>query len=437
MDMTVYFNQYLPTCPRTSSPAPGTSGYTGAEGYCYGDVIGRDINFQDWLPPTPNTDVYVPPDVCSDLPAAILNQIETACLGIYPSNPDLYGDCKMDACSSGDPNIIPLVTPTPQCIIERIVNNTNATSCQSLGCPNVCSYHGTCDTTTYTCVCNVGFTGYDCGQPTTFGCIDVQYGTVDTYITPVLLPTLRTSFDTVNKVSSLQLQQMNKISVERSVLIYTVSYGGNYFLYVSGGSSSSPYLGSFQICFGSTPLSLNSTYPVGQNFLTTTNCYLVQYQAYSQAGLIFNLGAGPTSATYTISVSQKVNIDQVLFGSADGSSVLDVAKVPLNYQNSFTMNINSCTSSTCSLYDGDCQACASQTNCGYCLESGRCYLGNPTGPYLGVGLCNNWRFTYDSSISRVVTVEYNGMDLVDPDYEVYLLLLIILLMILFISMKVL
>jgi hypothetical protein len=178
-------------------------------------------------------------------------------------------------------------------------------------------------------------------------------------------------------------------------------------------------LGSFQICFGNNPLSLNSTYPVGQKFLTT-NYYIVQYQAYTQAGLIFNLGAGPTYASYTISVSQKVNIDQVLLGSVDGSKVLDVAKVPHNYHNSFNLNINSCTSNTCSQYDGNCQVCASQTNCGYCLESGRCYMGNPTGPYLGVGLCNNWRFTYDSSISRVVTVDYSGMDLVDPDYEVYL-----------------
>jgi hypothetical protein len=98
--------------------------------------------------------------------------------------------------------------------------------------------------------------------------------------------------------------------------------------------------------------------------------------------------------------------------------MIDLAKIPSANHGLFTINAGLCTSTTCSNYDYDCKNCAAQPSCGYCLDTNRCMPGTATGPIRGI--CGNWRFKYDNAISRVVTVDYVGTDLVNPDYEVYL-----------------
>jgi len=45
-------------------------------------------------------------------------------------------------------------------------------------------------------------------------------------------------------------------------------------------------------------------------------------------------------------------------------------------------------------------------------------IRDKTGPFGGV--CDNFRFTFDDTISRVITVTYDNNNLVNPETEVYL-----------------
>jgi len=413
MDISVSFNSLLTGCARSNTPAIDGRGKEGREGYCDGDgLIWRWVDYSDWLPPPPLQDINIPTDPCFDLDVGIVNSIQAQCRRIYPTNNDLYTDCRMDGCLSGDPEIIPFTTPKPECQYERLTGKPAAASCDELVCPNFCSYRGTCDKNTGLCACDAGFVGKDCGQAKLFGCQSFKFSDIETYVTPLTL--INTKIGTFGGANLLN--QFNSLGVERSVLFYSVKLDSMYYLFAVASNTKSPYPGSFNLCFDA-PITVNQNVNI-QVGSAGANCYSISFREYEQGGIIFELGNGPTAHNYLVTVTLKNQIDQVLFGSANGVREIDIAKIPEAFHaTGFNYKVASCDSEVCTQYT-NCKTCSDQPQCGYCLETNRCMLGTASGPYTGV--CRNWRFTFDDAISRVVTLDYTGADLVDPDYEIFL-----------------
>eukprot|EP01129_Flabellula_baltica_P008308 TRINITY_DN328_c0_g1_i1.p1 TRINITY_DN328_c0_g1~~TRINITY_DN328_c0_g1_i1.p1 ORF type:complete len:2552 (-),score=636.12 TRINITY_DN328_c0_g1_i1:69-7724(-) len=380
-----------------------------------------DIFFRDWLAPTELEDVdWEQNDLCDTVATETLDIMKARCRSYYPTDDTLYGDCLYDACGSGDPDMIPETEITSECLMSRLIGD--GSSCTVTKCTNACYGRGTCNEATGVCEgCEAGYSGNDCYQQNSFNCMTVTYGNIFLNVEPTTI---------INNGDSTVANRFADYTVFRSVLIDPVTLAGQDYLKFVVSSVDNQFAGSVNICinargtdalpgapqFVTKPTSTSlGTVSLSGSWSGRQLCVDVTFPAFSTGGFFIPLN-GPHDLE--ISVTNKNNIEQVLFSSKNNKGGVDVAKVPEAHHSSFNLLIEDCDNTQCTQHDGDCNSCYQQANCGYCLESQRCMRGGREGPKRGI--CRNWRFGLDDVINRVVTTIYNGDDLVDPDYEVFL-----------------
>jgi hypothetical protein len=382
--------------------------------YISGDVFFNDLVSPPALPDVPP----FPTTPCTGVDAGIVSRIEAACARYYPNTAsDAYDDCRFDACASGDPEIIPESDLTPACQLERLTGVANP-ECDVTTCQGNCFGRGDC--VDGQCEnCDVGFGGFDCFQQDAFTCHTVAYG-----------PSIEVNVEPRNL---LQIRDNNlgasfaDYAVWQSLLIYPVTYQGAEYLQFVVNSAQGETAGSFRVCVDGTnnagPVQV-ITKPEGKGVAGVVSsqvsganpniCVDVEFSAYSVGGFYFQINGFDT---YTIRIPQSNGLNQVLIGSQNGRGGLDVSKVPQTYLSAgFQWRLQNCDNTVCHQHDEDCMSCHAQAGCGFCQETQRCMSGTESGPRRGT--CENWRFNY--GVSRVVTTKFNGDDLVDPDYEVFL-----------------
>jgi len=393
---------------------------------CDNDLnVNADPLYRDWLPPPPLPDLPVSnPDPCSPLlvSAEFKNEASNICNRIYPTDANRRSDCMFDACAAGDIEIVLINKPSAECLLNGLNGNSNA--CKQLVCPNFCSFRGQCDDNLQKCICDPGYVGKDCAQKKSFSCYDLSFGTQKVKVTSQFTPDSQTQ-----TTSTVQEVFFGEHGVEGSALFYTVySKSGAERLFVVNNHANGPNPGAYKLCINPTVGSLGSAKIIAKannrvlgkhNTLTpSTNCFQFSWEAYGSGGVIIDLQPSSGQLSLTLTISDKDGLKQVVYASPNGKGDLDVLKVPEIYHSNFKLDLSLCDAEVCSVYDQKCKDCADQPKCGYCVESGRCMLGDKSGPYAGV--CQNWRFTFNEDVSRVVTVEYDSSDLVNPDTEVYL-----------------
>eukprot|EP00027_Filamoeba_sp_ATCC50430_P012319 CAMPEP_0168578720 /NCGR_PEP_ID=MMETSP0413-20121227/21484_1 /TAXON_ID=136452 /ORGANISM="Filamoeba nolandi, Strain NC-AS-23-1" /LENGTH=2378 /DNA_ID=CAMNT_0008612587 /DNA_START=71 /DNA_END=7207 /DNA_ORIENTATION=- len=403
-------------CPTNSRVMGACDGYLGAY---------RDIEFLDWMyPPTPS-DPTAPPntDYCENDPA-FQAQANAACAKYGTTNSPSFKDCVWDVCVSGDPELTIGDPPTKECILNQLLeasgqNVTGDTSCPL--CKNDCSNRGNCTTTG--CVCDAGYTGEDCGTPYNWGCFSLD-----------LFDGLSRHLDPVSATFRDDITRTYSYQVEDSVHFYLIDQPTSTksgasklrYLYVSVDSKSSNDGGNLQVQVvfdGAISSGFNVThvgYPTLSGYGTTsvstatkTVTLTYSWPAYSTAGSL--LGPLPFPYCATIKVVSSTGIRQVLVGS--GGKSIDPTKIPsADWSSGFKICGQNCTADPCSSIES-CSACAARPECGFCVDNGRCIRGDNVGPLIGE--CQNWRFSFDDSISRRVTTEF-GWPVSPSLTEVYL-----------------
>jgi len=285
------------------------------------DVFFNDLRSPPPLPDSPSQ----PTDPCTGVEATIYERMQTACARYYPSTTSIaYLDCLYDACSSGDPDIIPAQDLTPACQLERLTGVQNP-ECTVATCQGNCFGRGDC----VDGVCNncdAGFGGFDCFQPSAYTCHSVSYGVVDMNVEP------RTIFNT--RVENLRWS-FNDFAIWQSLLIYPSTYDGKEYLQFVVNSAESDQAGSFSVCLtvtGAAPTGALFTLarpenevkaPGSVNIMQTAAnwatgmCVDVEFTAYSVGGFYFEID-GTQAATYNVKVSNLNALKQVLIGSQNG-----------------------------------------------------------------------------------------------------------------------
>eukprot|EP01130_Rhizamoeba_saxonica_P002377 TRINITY_DN1218_c1_g1_i1.p1 TRINITY_DN1218_c1_g1~~TRINITY_DN1218_c1_g1_i1.p1 ORF type:complete len:2606 (-),score=681.68 TRINITY_DN1218_c1_g1_i1:77-7840(-) len=398
---------------------------TGSCEYQYN--VDASVQFTDWRP-TVLADPVVPVvfDPCEDVDPAIYDKIKENCEKFVCDGE--LGDCMYDACVIKDPEYIFHQGLEPCCLTSQFDQQVETVDCP-VGCPNFCNFRGECNNGV--CDCNgTGYTGLDCGQKETYDCSALTYqlgGEDQKFVTRAIL--LEDS-DDLNVVFKSK-------SADESIVIYpaykidAVTGAETHYMFLVNGEIDSPTGGSYDLCITSS----NGEFPIteavnsdsfqtssitGQRWSGSEYCVTFEWEAFSSNGLILDLGdteSNPTDLTFTL--TNKVFVDQVLVGTMRAGGFA-LTKVPRSGADThdFSIAVKQCDATSCATKDGDCETCASDPACGYCVEKDQCMPGGPTGPEYAS--CNNWRYSFEAEISRVMTHTWRGNSGVDPESEVFL-----------------
>jgi hypothetical protein len=405
------------------------------------DLIPRNIDFNDDTlgsdPEDPRVPLNVTADPCQG-DAALIAAMNKVCLKLHPAGPgnSQYEACKFDVCVTGDPDTPIVGGADPSCVLNDWLNSHPATRARNASvsvsqgttcepCPNYCSFHGSCNTASSTCVCEAGWTGRDCGLPVGFDCYtltsDSALNSINRNVQPLVALTGQVDLN----------QFLAPYTVEDSVLIYPLSQRSSanwdanaaLSLVVTAGSVNSKGSVTVTLNFqqsvaafealvarpnGVSAANADATVSKNGNVITVTlswNFSPISVRI-SKLSAIYNLIA---------TLSNPVGVSQLLVGSGvEGRTQMDVIRVGV--ADTVRLNANQCQSSPCDTLDS-CEACAANSQCGFCVESGRCMRGDSFGPLRGT--CANWRFSFDERISRRVTSQF-GFPVNPVKAEVYL-----------------
>jgi hypothetical protein len=123
----------------------------------------------------------------------------------------------------------------------------------------------------------------------------------------------------------------------------------------------------------------------------------------------------PVAGTYTFTVEGTFD-GQLLVGSVARSGRIDITKYATN---AVSFVVGQCSDKgECAIVD-NCPECAANGKCGWCRDDEKCIVGNALGPTVPGETCANWRYSFDDTISRRLTTQFNWP--VDPNStEVFL-----------------
>jgi hypothetical protein len=375
-------------------------------------------------PPPPS----IPADVCNTYKVANpagYAQMQSVCNAVWGSSTSSsYLTCLAQACKNEDPN-----TPTvPDCRIERLLKAADTTgtyvlpaSCSS-GCPNGCYGRGTC--TNGKCVCQAAWTGADCSIPKEFNSCNyqVQTGTRPgsqcqpvqlTYSNRGVTPLLTQDFTNAS-VQYYYGPSANRI--QDSVLIYMAktiqdfnTRAEDFHLFVVNNDGNGFFSGSYTMDIDfpvGTDLSGTQWSRIGKNAnvqIIANKIRITASWTYAESnGVVIRYLPGQFQSSATVKLLAGASVRQVLVGCTSPQGAFEVTKLTQGeiVAPASGFNLNCKKINTACNHD-NCKDCAADSNCGWCVETGSCQPGNPTGPF--TGQCLNWRFTFDAVTNRRLT----------------------------------